>query len=60
VVEPERATTNGTPEAKQPEPEAEAIDLLSVAGPSVFKRAAPVLAAVLAVLAIVVLRRRSR
>jgi carbon monoxide dehydrogenase subunit G len=58
VVEPERATTNGTPEAKQPE--TEAIDLLSVAGPSVFKRAAPVLAAVLAVLAIVVLRRRSR
>jgi uncharacterized protein len=42
------------------EPDAEPIDLLSYAGPSVVKRAAPVIAAVLAVLAIVVFRRRGR
>jgi carbon monoxide dehydrogenase subunit G len=59
VVDPERATGNGSPETKPAEPETEAIDLLSFAGPSVFKRAAPVLVAVLAVIAVVVLRRRS-
>jgi carbon monoxide dehydrogenase subunit G len=57
VVERER--TNGA-QPKPAEPEAEPIDLLSVAGPSVFKRAAPLLAAALAVLAVVVLRRRGR
>lgn len=61
VVEPviERAATNGTAKPSV-EPESEPIDLLSFAGPPVFKRAAPVLAVLLAVLAIVVLRRRSR
>jgi hypothetical protein len=43
-----------------PEPESEPIDLLSVAGPSVARRIAPLLAAVLAVLAIVAMRRRAR
>lgn len=62
VVDPagERSTPNGTAKARPADPEAEPIDLLSYAGPSVVKRAAPVLAALLAVLAIVALRRRSR
>jgi carbon monoxide dehydrogenase subunit G len=64
VEEPERATSNGTPEAT-PEPaatrpETEPVDLLAYAGPSVLKRAAPLIAALIAVLAIVALRRRSR
>ncbi len=42
------------------EPEAEPIDLLSYAGPSVLKRAAPLLALAAAVLAFVTLRRRHR
>jgi carbon monoxide dehydrogenase subunit G len=41
-----------------PEPESEPIDLLAYAGPSVLKRAAPVVAVVGAVLAFVILRRR--
>jgi uncharacterized protein len=61
VVDPagERSTSNGA-SAKAAEPDAEPIDLLTFAGPSVLKRAAPVLAALLALLAIVALRRRSR
>ena len=61
VVDPvgERTSSNGVSE-RAPEPESEPIDLLAFAGPSVLKRAAPVLAALLAVLAIVALRRRSR
>ncbi|MFL6124618.1 SRPBCC family protein, partial [Actinophytocola sp.] len=43
-----------------PEPETEAIDLLSYAGPSVLKRAAPLLALTAAVLAFITLRRRHR
>ncbi|HEX6358031.1 SRPBCC family protein [Actinophytocola sp.] len=42
------------------EPETEPIDLLSYAGPSVLKRAAPLLALVAAVLAFITLRRRHR
>jgi carbon monoxide dehydrogenase subunit G len=43
-----------------PEPEPEPIDLLAYAGPSVLKRAAPLMALVAAVLAFVTLRRRRR
>jgi uncharacterized protein len=43
-----------------PEPEAEPIDLLAYAGPSVVKRALPVLGLVAAVLAFITLRRRRR
>jgi hypothetical protein len=43
-----------------PDPETEPIDLLSYAGPSVIKRAAPLLALAAAVLAFVTLRRRHR
>jgi uncharacterized protein len=46
--------------AAAPEPETEPIDLLSYAGPSVLKRAAPLLALAAAVLAFVTLRRRHR
>lgn len=46
--------------APAPEPETEPIDLLSYAGPSVLKRAAPLLALVAAVLAFITLRRRHR
>ena len=46
--------------AAAPEPESEPIDLLAFAGPSVLKRAAPLLAVVAAVLAFVTLRRRRR
>jgi uncharacterized protein len=56
----EQSTANGSAATRRSEPEVEPIDLLSFAGPSVLKRAAPVLAALLAVLAIVALRRRSR
>ncbi|TDV41866.1 SRPBCC family protein [Actinophytocola oryzae] len=42
------------------EPETEAIDLLAYAGPSVVKRAVPLLAVVAAVLAFITLRRRNR
>ena len=44
--------------AAAPEPETEPIDLLSYAGPSVLKRAAPLLALVAAVLVFIALRRR--
>lgn len=44
--------------AAAPEPETEPIDLLSYAGPSVLKRAAPLLALVVAVLVFIALRRR--
>jgi uncharacterized protein len=61
AVEPE---ANSTPVAKPKlaaaPPESEAIDLLSYAGPSALKRIAPLIAVLLAVLAIVALRRRSR
>ena len=63
VVDPggERATANGkSAPSVDRRPESEPIDLLAYAGPSVLKRAAPVLAVLLAVLAIVALRRRSR
>jgi carbon monoxide dehydrogenase subunit G len=62
VVDPagERSTSNGAARQRPAEPEAEPIDLLTYAGPSVLKRAAPVLAALLAVLLIVARRRRSR
>lgn len=46
--------------APAPEPETEPIDLLTYAGPSVLKRAAPLLALVAAVLAFITLRRRRR
>lgn len=46
--------------APAPEPETEPIDLLSYAGPSVLKRAAPLLALVAAILAFITLRRRYR
>lgn len=46
--------------AAAPEPETEPIDLLSYAGPSVMKRAAPLLALAAAVLAFITLRRRHR
>jgi carbon monoxide dehydrogenase subunit G len=46
--------------AAVPPPEPEPIDLLSVAGPSVIKRAAPLLVLLFAVLVVVALRRRSR
>ena len=46
--------------APAPEPETEPIDLLSYAGPSLLKRAAPLLALVAAILAFVTLRRRHR
>jgi uncharacterized protein len=46
--------------AVAPEPEAEPIDLLAYAGPSVLKRTAPLLAAGAAVLAFITLRRRRR
>lgn len=60
VVDPagERTTANGA--GKAAPAEAEPIDLLAYAGPSVVKRAAPVFAVLLAVLAIVALRRRAR
>lgn len=62
VVDPagERSTPNGAAATKPAEPEAEPIDLLSYAGPSVLKRVAPVLVALLAILVIVARRRRSR
>jgi carbon monoxide dehydrogenase subunit G len=62
VVDPagERSTANGTAQARPADPEAEPIDLLSYAGPSVLKRAAPVLTAVFVVLLIMARRRRSR
>jgi uncharacterized protein len=44
----------------QPEPEAEPIDLLEYAGPSVLKRAMPLIAVAVAVIAILLRRRRSR
>jgi uncharacterized protein len=44
--------------AAAPEPETEPIDLLSYAGPSVLKRAAPLLAVVVAVMVFIALRRR--
>jgi carbon monoxide dehydrogenase subunit G len=44
--------------AAAPEPESEPIDLLAYAGPSVLKRAVPLVAVVAAVLAFVTLRRR--
>jgi carbon monoxide dehydrogenase subunit G len=43
-----------------PEPESEPIDLLAYAGPSVLKRAAPLVAVLVAVLAFITLRRRRR
>lgn len=46
--------------AAAPEPETEPIDLLSYAGPSVLKRAAPLMALAAAVLAFITLRRRRR
>lgn len=46
--------------APAPEPETEPIDLLTYAGPSVLKRAAPLLALAAAVLAFITLRRRHR
>lgn len=46
--------------AAAPEPETEAIDLLTYAGPSVVKRVLPLVAAVVAVLAFITLRRRRR
>jgi uncharacterized protein len=59
------ASGNGTlktaePKVRPAEPAAEPIDLLAYAGPSVVKRAAPVIAAALAVLVIVVFKRRGR
>lgn len=63
VVDPggERSTPNGSSSpAADTRAETEPIDLLAYAGPSVLKRAAPVLAVLAAVLAIVALRRRSR
>jgi hypothetical protein len=44
--------------AAAPEPENDPIDLLAYAGPSVLKRAAPVVAGVIALLVIIGLRRR--
>lgn len=44
--------------AAAPEPETEPIDLLAYAGPSVLKRAVPLLALIAAVLAFIALRRR--
>ena len=46
--------------AAAPEPETEAIDLLSYAGPSVLKRAAPLVAVIAVILVLVGLRRRHR
>lgn len=46
--------------AAAPEPESEPIDLLAFAGPSVLKRALPLIAVVAAVLAFITLRRRHR
>jgi carbon monoxide dehydrogenase subunit G len=46
--------------AAAPEPETEPIDLLSYAGPSVLKRAAPLLALVTAVVTFIAIRRRRR
>lgn len=46
--------------AAAPEPETEPIDLLSYAGPSILKRAAPLLALAAAVLTFITLRRRHR
>jgi carbon monoxide dehydrogenase subunit G len=59
----EETATHAPPAAKPklaaaPEPETEPIDLLAYAGPSVLKRAAPLLALVAAVLAFIALRRR--
>ncbi|HET9141029.1 SRPBCC family protein [Actinophytocola sp.] len=63
VAEP--APRPATPQPKPkleavPEPESEPIDLLSYAAPSVLKRAIPVLVLVLAALAVLIVRRRSR
>jgi carbon monoxide dehydrogenase subunit G len=58
VVGPE-AAANGTRRAPA-EPETESIDLLSYAGPSVAKRAAPLIVAAIVLLFIVARRRRSR
>jgi carbon monoxide dehydrogenase subunit G len=44
----------------QPQPESEPIDLLSFAGPSVLKRAAPVIVLLLVAMVVMALRRRSR
>jgi carbon monoxide dehydrogenase subunit G len=68
AAEPEQAhEPDATPKPSQqpklavvPEPQSEPIDLLSFASPSVIRRIAPLLVAVLAVLAIVAMRRRSR
>jgi uncharacterized protein len=76
AVEEEPNSDNGTPPAPSapsepsapPKPKlavveppaAEPIDLMSVAGPSVVKRAAPLILALFVVLVIVALRRRSR
>lgn len=63
------STTDESPHADEgvspklsavPPPEPEPIDLLSVAGPSVVKRAAPFVVLLFAVLVVVALRRRSR
>lgn len=59
------APANGSPAppklaAVPPQPEPEPIDLLSVAGPSVVKRAAPLLVLLFVILVVVALRRRSR
>lgn len=61
VVEPasSRPTENGA-QRRAAEPETEPIDLLSYAGPSVAKRAAPLVVVALLVLFIVLRRRRSR
>ena len=48
------------PLAAAPEPDTEPIDLLSYAGPSILKRAAPLLALTAAILAFITLRRRHR
>lgn len=60
--QPAAVATQARPKvaAAKPEPEPEPIDLLEFAGPSVLKRAMPLIAAALAVLAIVLRRRRSR
>lgn len=62
VVDPgtQHKTSNGSSRSAERAPETEPIDLLSYAGPSVLKRAAPLLGVLLAVLVIVALRRRSR
>jgi uncharacterized protein len=59
------AAAKSAPKASKPklaavaeQPEAEPIDLLAYAGPSVLKRVAPLVAVVLAVLAVITLRRR--